>query len=491
MIRQVRVWFSKERGLFEHQPILASSRRPASPYGEIRSQTPTILQTRSQEPVRGQDRARSNTHPGVTSVDSEIAVAGPSTPVSSNFQQPAIRQHAKSASLDVSPIPQLLLPTPLIIPPRDETSTSASTPASGASSAVSIIRPLNFSPRRDRNSPESSRQASSGLLHPTTNASSTSSSPINLSPDDIQVAESRSLSSTTHNTPSVNLTPNYHVSLAVAAIRQASRESRISLPDEAKRFIANMGESPLSSPHTNGHPDNWSAKPKEHQSSIPRQSSDDDNRRDVEGRPFLDLEDDSDIDPRVSEETKVQTIRGSDSELDVEGTEETAVDFDYTPKRGALSGNQQTPKRTTSTTADQFPLPPATFVTPPRAPTSPTTADLATMQTNLNASSSSRTTSLQPTLEEPTGRRSRDKNRDSFMIPENAPEAKFRQMPLLNTDVKAASVRVVGSHIRANDRGKEVLSFVVQVDVTGKDGWTVRCNAIVCFSFNLQFTYSD
>ncbi|KLO17933.1 RhoGAP-domain-containing protein [Schizopora paradoxa] len=441
----------------------ASSRRPPSPSNERRSQTPTVLHSRSHEPVRGQDRERSNTHPGITSVDSEIAVAGPSTPISSNFQQSGISKHAKSASVDVSPNPLLPVPTPLIIPPRDETPTSMMSPASGASSAVSVTRPLNFSPRRDRNSPESAKQtSSSGLLHPAANVSPASSSPINLSPDDIQVSESRSLPPATHNTPSIGLSPNYHAS--VASIRQASRESRISLPDEAKRFIANMGESPLSSPHTNGHPENWSAKTKEHHSR--KQASEDETGK---GRPFLDLEDDSDIDPRASEDTKVPTIRGSDSELDIEGTEETAVDFDYTPKRGALSGNQQTPKVRTSTTADQFPLPPSTF---PRAPSSPTVAAPATIQTNLNASTSSRISSS--TLGEPTERRSRDKNRDSFVIPENMPEAKFRQMPLLNTDVKSAKVQVVGSHIRANDRGKEVLSFVVQIDVPGKEGWTIE-----------------
>lgn len=47
-------------------------------------------------------------------------------------------------------------------------------------------------------------------------------------------------------------------------------------------------------------------------------------------------------------------------------------------------------------------------------------------------------------------------------------------MPLLNTDLKSTTVEVLGSHIRANDKGKEVLSFVIVVRVVGKEAWQVR-----------------
>lgn len=196
------------------------------------------------------------------------------------------------------------------------------------------------------------------------------------------------------------------------------------------------------------------------------------------------MDDDSDIDPRASEDTKVQR---SDSEVDADGTEETAVDFDYTPKRGALSGHQQTPKMRSSAgmTADQFPLPPSTFTSPVRAP-SPSSSSLVSGHSSADTGPT-RTLSTTSTVTESTlstERRSRDRKHDSFMIPENLPAATFRQMPLVTTDMKSAAIKVNGSHIRANDKGKEVLSFVVQVEVPGKEGWLV---CVKPFDFHALF----
>jgi RalA-binding protein 1 len=51
----------------------------------------------------------------------------------------------------------------------------------------------------------------------------------------------------------------------------------------------------------------------------------------------------------------------------------------------------------------------------------------------------------------------------------------FRALPLLATDLPHTKVQVSHSSIRPNDRGKEVLSFVIIVDPgTGKDPWRVE-----------------
>ena len=53
--------------------------------------------------------------------------------------------------------------------------------------------------------------------------------------------------------------------------------------------------------------------------------------------------------------------------------------------------------------------------------------------------------------------------------------ANFRALPLLSTDLPYTTVTVSHSFVRPNDRGKEVLSFVVHVDPgQGKVGWKVE-----------------
>ena len=51
----------------------------------------------------------------------------------------------------------------------------------------------------------------------------------------------------------------------------------------------------------------------------------------------------------------------------------------------------------------------------------------------------------------------------------------FRALPLLSSDLPHTNITVSHSFVRPNDRGKEVLSFIVFVDPgSGKDGWKVE-----------------
>lgn len=59
--------------------------------------------------------------------------------------------------------------------------------------------------------------------------------------------------------------------------------------------------------------------------------------------------------------------------------------------------------------------------------------------------------------------------------PPHSVSAAFRALPLLPTDLPHTTVTVSHSFVRPNDRGKEVLSFIVFVNPgNGKDGWKVE-----------------
>ena len=60
-------------------------------------------------------------------------------------------------------------------------------------------------------------------------------------------------------------------------------------------------------------------------------------------------------------------------------------------------------------------------------------------------------------------------------IPANPPQMKFRALPLLAEDLPYTEVVVSNSTIRPNDRGKEVLSFIISIDPgRGKERWKVE-----------------
>lgn len=291
-------------------------------------------------------------------------------------------------------------------------------------------------------------------------------------------------------------------SFLVPHSRVASRESRISLPDEARRYLENYPDSPLPSPHANvTGSEGWSQAQSQPQpqvtngarslSQVPEEGLS--RSSDNSPRPFLELEttDDSGSERRRSEETR---LHDTESTLDSLATEETAVDLAYASKRADGLGSSQwgqTPKARTTTSFDQFPLPPAlaTSTSSMRGPTSPTSAyPGSTSQSSLSLPANVSFGSSNSTLAVDNGNNMTKRNAprpDSFLTPVNPPAATFRQMPLLNTDLKTATIDIAGSHIRANEKGREVLSFVITVNVVGKDPWQVRVlqphQNVICF----------
>ena len=197
-------------------------------------------------------------------------------------------------------------------------------------------------------------------------------------------------------------------------------------------------------------------------------------------RPFLELDttDDSESEHRASGDTR---NRETDSEIGPGSVEEASSRIDSS----VVAANQLSKTRPAKATADQFPLPPSAY--PPESPTRVEGINSVVGSNTRNSgsmmSSGSLLTSSYNTLAPDAGsRRTRDKV-DSFIMP-GQPEAKFRQMPLLDTDLKTATVEVVGSHIRANDKGKEVLSFVIVINVVGKESWQVSGVCIECVSLS-------
>jgi RalA-binding protein 1 len=100
------------------------------------------------------------------------------------------------------------------------------------------------------------------------------------------------------------------------------------------------------------------------------------------------------------------------------------------------------------------------------------TASAASTKVDTTAS----TTSLQPS--NPSNNHTRSKPRHRQRPSLDSPisvQPQFRQLPLLVTDFPNTKVQVSHSSIRPNERGKEVLSFVIIVDPgSGKDEWKIE-----------------
>lgn len=288
-------------------------------------------------------------------------------------------------------------------------------------------------------------------------------------------------------------------SLGLPNVRKASRESRISLPDEARHYYASLADSPMSSPRANSQEEwNQTQRVLNGDRSLTQVPEETESRGtdSASPRPFLELEttDDSDSERRPNDDNQV---READSEVD-----SLTADRGYSYKRGD-GPTHANPGRLprlqigdSVTTADQFPLPPNNFGGPMAgSPSTSSTLQAHSLYSNhsdLTASGSTlavqsgsvtSSTSLVPGTSE---KRAKEKV-DSFILPTNSTSsAMFRQMPLLDSDLKTASIEIKGSHIRANDKGKEVLSFVIAINVVGKESWQVRVSCVLASCLTLK-----
>ncbi|KAL1696531.1 hypothetical protein GGG16DRAFT_84931 [Schizophyllum commune] len=271
--------------------------------------------------------------------------------------------------------------------------------------------------------------------------------------------------------------------------RLASRDSRVSLPDEAKRYIANMADSPMPSPQVNRGAfsptsSKFTSSPQPRSTSPYRQ------------REFLDLNDDDDDDADSEDE-------GEDDGNDQNSiaTRSTRPEDPVTPQNNAVDPQRQAEiqrqqiaaqrqrqmeeqqrqveaqrqqienqrreaqrkARARGPGADDFPLPPGSpsasvhdeqSTTPLRSPHPKSERSGGTADSD------------ESDFERELGSR---KGQSMDMQPA------FRELPLLPHDLPHTTVNVLQSFIRTNDRGKEVLSFVMALSPgSGKKGWNVE-----------------
>ncbi len=232
----------------------------------------------------------------------------------------------------------------------------------------------------------------------------------------------------------------------------ASRESRITLPDEAKQYLSVIDPPPpgdrphaidlihghsrgLSPAHSNTH-----TVPDSRDSTTDKSSM----RRDLSDGEFLDLDD-------------------SDSLYD------SAADYSLTSpspqdSRKPPDDPQQPRVSVQPPAADDFPLPPGVANT-----SNPGNSDL-TSGTSQAIPAIERARRMDgpesPTTPTPNAYGSRSSGMSTYqsVIQEQESLVQFRALPLLPNDLPYTHITVTTSSIRPNDRGKDVLSFVVLVD---------------------------
>ncbi|GLB43450.1 putative GTPase-activator protein for Rho-like GTPases [Lyophyllum shimeji] len=309
---------------------------------------------------------------------------------------------------------------------------------------------------------------------------------------------------TTPSTPS-NSAPTAPTSTANGMLSTApearpqmlSRDSRISLPDEARQYIANMTDSPIPSPRL----DAFAAKASGPSRATPPQVHIPENpgglappsaarlgEADSPGgsSEFLDMNDDEDDEDETDDEQSAAP--DAEDVADNASLQDTPRrPTQATPPVGAPQLQDHDRKTKPRVEVDQFPLP------PPDAPTM-TQAQMyaaqgsheAMYQQQLGSNTSSAFTSTEQIspLENPYSPPGQSQSQQQPLrldekqaqqpLVQSVP-ANFRALPLLPTDLPHTTITVSHSFVRPNDRGKEVLSFIVFVDPgNGKEGWKVE-----------------
>ncbi|EKM50382.1 uncharacterized protein PHACADRAFT_263653 [Phanerochaete carnosa HHB-10118-sp] len=284
------------------------------------------------------------------------------------------------------------------------------------------------------------------------------------------------------------------------------RGSHVSLPGETKRYYATMNESPGPSPHSSrGSPNirpgsaspdkshvamnekraespikqNQVAKSGKEAEETSELSDSRSGSRATDNGEFLDLEAD-DIDSHYEESVdgggRVSVVDSLASEYDE--NEEDSV---------------SNPARKKRATADDFPLPPGTppvnlsadmlVLQPSQAQTSPIARSLPETMSELPDGSRThlRLNGLSDAYPAPAQSALAAQSSMSQLPPPSPfsagppPQPAFRALPLLPADLPRTTIAVSHSTIRPNDRGKDVLSFVIAVDPgNGKQPWRIE-----------------
>ncbi|KAJ4494234.1 hypothetical protein C8R41DRAFT_830372 [Lentinula lateritia] len=282
-----------------------------------------------------------------------------------------------------------------------------------------------------------------------------------------------------HTSPISQKASNNLTALSPAIRHPLSRESRISLPDEAKQYIANMGESPVPSPRVE-----MFNKTSSSHSSVPVSP--------VRGkdREFLDMEEEPDDDNDDGDEEDDESGEEPDEEYEVVDSSSAAPNSAPapSPSASAESSQDRLPNQSgSSSTSFSGPLSQAParsssnrqYVSINDFPLSPSTMSPHHVEARAEAAYQ------RQLIGDTSPQRSNDDLRPQRLEAQNVPATQmnataspagfFRALPLLSTDLPHTKIYVSHSFVRPNDRGKEVLSFIVYVNPgKGKDGWKVE-----------------
>ncbi|KAJ6625024.1 hypothetical protein B0H10DRAFT_2005409 [Mycena sp. CBHHK59/15] len=271
--------------------------------------------------------------------------------------------------------------------------------------------------------------------------------------------------------PAQQQAPNTGMLMALNDSRSQtlSRESRISLPDEARQYIANMGESPIPSPKV----DAFAPRTPPSGPAATPQSE------------FLDMDDEPDDDED----------EGDDEEETIEDEEEDEAPEPSVPPTQPLYASRK--PSWTQAAASDFPLPPPNVGQPQsqgEAPANTHAQAMSNSQAQAMVNTQAQAMAYQQAQDRAHANAMAQQERalaqqqqqqftasSDPLISSQSPlqpqrhspvastvPASFRALPLLSTDLPHTTVTVSHSFVRPNDRGKEVLSFVVY------DGWKVE-----------------
>ncbi|KAF8343429.1 hypothetical protein F5887DRAFT_972854 [Amanita rubescens] len=266
--------------------------------------------------------------------------------------------------------------------------------------------------------------------------------------------------------------------------RQISRESRISLPDEARHYIANMIPSPVQSSRG----ESFAASPRQKDNSTSGASNSPILGNESRQREFLDMYgEDEETGGDVDED--LASINSEQAELSFSAdtrltdsphpSQQTSIsDASSLMSQGAYQSDRG--RGITHAAVDDFPLPPSNIHPyPQRSAISQGAAgdqshafqphkqqDLTHSSVTQSQSSSSR--------QKPSSPSHPQADQAQIMSPLTK-ASHFRALPLLPGDLPTTTINVSHSFVRPNDRGKEVLSFVVHVNPgNGKQVWKIE-----------------
>ncbi|KAI0331498.1 hypothetical protein GY45DRAFT_1322303 [Cubamyces sp. BRFM 1775] len=484
-----------------------SASQPSSSSQSIASSVAT-----APSPLSGNDRA----------ADTTTRTSPPLThsPTEDNFQQPQVVP-ARSDSLSVSS-------TPAPSPSTSTRPTKAGSPREPTDPVTGTWKP-DGAPRSAPQAPQSQEQVQSSVVLTPASPDRMMNPPINgrggVPPaSDGQRAMNPSAQSTSHPRPPpinpppaqpVAITLNGEANLSVRP-HATSRDSQISLPEEAKRYYATMASPAVSPGMKFNFPSAPSSPLKQEAYAEQGSSSQPDETSGVSGTngaysAGVGLGYPSETAGHAQAQAggggrgrtngRVPDSHRAGSVTTEEGAEFLDLDDEDSAydsgANGASSGSANVPSFDDSTlvqngdarrrdrdtvrkppAVDDFPLPPSsTGVSAQYASRQGNSTDTGASRPSLSTSDShgnlapslASASSLTLAQEQPPA------SPFPLPLPQGLPRMEFRALPLLAEDLPYTDIVVSSSTIRPNDRGKDVLSFIISVEPgRGKESWRVE-----------------